>query len=52
MILEAGEITSEGYDDLEEEVTRELYGHAAGMAGPEGGTGLLSPWGYWWARKI
>lgn len=50
-MLEAGRMTEEEFDVLAAEASAEFTGHGVGPCGPLGARGILSPWGYWWARK-
>ncbi|KAL7421920.1 hypothetical protein Q5752_003692 [Cryptotrichosporon argae] len=51
LVLEAGDVTADAYDEVERAVADELGGRGTGRAGPRGSAGVISPWGYWWVRK-
>ncbi|OCF41906.1 hypothetical protein I317_04316 [Kwoniella heveanensis CBS 569] len=51
IILESGVTDEDTFDELLAGVSEEVCGRSNGRAGPLGGQGVLSPWGYWWAMK-
>ncbi|WWC89162.1 uncharacterized protein L201_004080 [Kwoniella dendrophila CBS 6074] len=51
IMLEAGVIDEDQFDQLIVGVSEEVYGRSSGTAGPLGAQGVLTPWGYWWAIK-
>ncbi|WVF71334.1 hypothetical protein IAT40_006137 [Kwoniella sp. CBS 6097] len=51
MILESGLTDEDTFDELLAGISDEVCGRSRGRAGPLGGQGILSPWGYWWAIK-
>ncbi|ORY32862.1 S-adenosyl-L-methionine-dependent methyltransferase [Naematelia encephala] len=52
MILESGQLTTSQFDQLREDAYNELHLQGRGPAGPLGASGIVSPWCYWWVRKV